>query len=192
MWLLRRARQKKQQEDCNKDDRKDVDELLVGRKSAGIFVAVTPCLQIAAIAPMWASESISQLLLFLLATRELFLDLAYVIYDNACAVARHLRKRQREGPPSDPDAPGWTWLLGLQWIIDRLHFTYHKSCRDKTSPYFVPGVDADDYPSLKGVDTEAVEQLFHVANRWQVVLSGAHPVHEELLLLIFARDHNRR
>ncbi|CAK0887840.1 unnamed protein product, partial [Prorocentrum cordatum] len=188
MWLLRRARQKKQQE----DDRKDVDELLVGRKSAGIFVAVTPCLQIAAIAPMWASESISQLLLFLLATRELFLALACVIYDNACAVARHLRKRQRESPPSDPDAPGWTWLLGLQWVVDRLHFTYRKGCRDKTSPYFAPGVDADDYPSLKGVDTEAVEQLFHVANRWQVVLSGAHPVHEELLLLIFARDHNRR
>ena len=32
----------------------------------------------------------------------------------------------------------------------------------------------------------------HVANRWQSVLINAHPIHEELLLLIFARDHNRR
>ena len=51
---------------------------------------------------------------------------------------------------------------------------------------------ADDYPLLKGVDTEGAEQLFSVAKRWQQVLSNAHPVHEELLLLLFARDHNRR
>ena len=190
--LLRRQQRARPAEECSKDERKDVDELLVGRKTAGVLVAVTPCLQIAAIAPMWSSESISQLLLFLMSVMEFCTDLAYVIYDNACAVARHLRKRQRESPPADPAAPAWAWLLQLRWVIDRLHFTYHKSCRDRTSALYVPGVDADEHPCLKGVDTEAAEQLFSVAKRWQIVLTKTHPVHEELLLLIFARDHNKR
>jgi hypothetical protein len=131
-------------------------------------------------------------LLFLLNLRTLFDDLVYVIYDNACAVARHLRKRQRSSPPADPEDVAWKWLLALKWVIDRLHFCYHRACRDETSSWYVPGVDPAEHSTLEGVDTEAAEQIFHVANRWQVVLSNAHPVHEELLLLIFARDHNRR
>ena len=77
-----------------------MDEFVVGRKTAGVLVAVTPCLQIVAIAPMWASESIPQVLLFLLSVMELFPTLAFAIYDNACAVVRHMRKKLRVAPPS--------------------------------------------------------------------------------------------
>lgn len=178
--------------ECNKDTRKSVDETVSGRKSAGILAAVTPCLQIAAIGPMFASESISQLLIFICALRSLFSGLMYVIYDNACAVKRHLRKHQRDSPPGDSDNVTWKWLLALRWVIDRLHLTYHKACRDRSSSWFVEGVDPIEHPVLKGVDTEAAEQIFHVAERWQVVLSNAHPIHEELLLLVFAREHNKR
>jgi hypothetical protein len=155
--------------ECNKDVRKGVDEIIAGRKTAGILVGVAPCLQIVAVTPMYAAESISQLLLFLLTLRSLFPDLAYVIYDNACAVVRHLRRRQRESPPASLDNAAWKWLLSLQWVIDRLHFCYHRSCKDKDSAWFVAGVDAAEHPILDGVDTEAAEQIFSVANRWQVV-----------------------
>lgn len=33
--------------------------------------------------------------------------------------------------------------------------------------------------------------MFHIANRWQSILSCTSPVHQELFLLIFAREHNR-
>eukprot|EP00973_Karenia_brevis_P081500 11297556-Karenia_brevis.AAC.1 len=79
----------------------------------------------------------------------------------------------------------------LKWTLDRLHRTYHRSCKDPESPYFVPGVDPDEYAELVGVDTEAAEQIFHIADRWQTVLSNASPVHQELLLLLFAHEHNK-
>jgi hypothetical protein len=85
----------------------------------------------------------------------------------------------------------WTALLLLRWVIDGLHWTYHRGCRDPTSSWFVDGVDPSGYPELKGVDTEGAEQIFHIANRWQVILSNASPVHQEILLLLFAREHNR-
>ena len=112
--LLARQQRARPAEECSKDERKDIDEFLVGRRTAGVFAAVTPCLQFVAISPMWASESISQLLLFLFTIRGICEDLAYVVYDNACAVVRHLRKRERESPPADPHSPAWRWLLRLQ------------------------------------------------------------------------------
>jgi hypothetical protein len=82
-------------------------------------------------------------------------------------------------------------MLLLKWVIDRLHYTYHRGCRDSTSGWYVSGVDPAEHPRLAGVDTEACEQLFHIANRWQVVLSNTAPVHQELFLLVFAREHNK-
>ena len=45
---------------------------------------------------------------------------------------------------------------------------------------------------LRGVDTEAAEQVFHIVSKWQDSLSSAHPVHNELLLLVFSHEHNSR
>ena len=59
-----------------------------------------------------------------------------------------------------------------------------------SSGWYVPGVDPAGHPSLVGVDTEAAEQIFHIAKRWQTVLSSTNPVHQELFLLIFAWQHN--
>ena len=122
--------------ECNKDTRKGVDETIAGRKSAGILVGVAPCLQIVAVAPMFSAESIAQVALFLMGIWEIFNDLVYVIYDNACAVKRHLRKRVREDPLLDEAHPAWRWLtVSAIWVIDRLHFGYHKACRDVKSSW---------------------------------------------------------
>lgn len=48
------------------------------------------------------------------------------------------------------------------------------------------------HDDLRGIDTEAAEQVFHIASRWQASLSAAHPVHQELQLLIFSHEHNER
>ena len=55
------------------------------------------------------------------------------------------------------------------------------------SPYLPEAHDA-----LRGVDTEAAEQIFHIAARWQASLATAHPVHQELQLLIYSHERNER
>ncbi len=57
---------------CNKDDRKGVGEIEVARKSSGILVAVTPCLQIVSIKPMYAAESLTQVVILVLCMLTLF------------------------------------------------------------------------------------------------------------------------
>jgi hypothetical protein len=192
MSLLRKRRGGSATEaTCNKDPKKDVAETVVsGRKSAGILIAVTPCLQIVSVKPMYGAESVTQVLFMVLGLLVVLSDLSYVLYDNACSVVRHLRKQHSDRVKRDCDASAWAILLALRWIIDRLHWTYHRACEDPASGYFVPGVSPHDYPELVGVDTEAAEQVFHIANRWQIVLSNAAPVHQELFLLVFAHDHN--
>ena len=113
-----------------------------------------------------------------------------MLQDNACGLFRHLRKQLADRKSNFDASASWSRLSQLALLIDRLHWTYHKSCRDPSSPYYVPDVDPSRYPTLVGVDTEAAEQIFHIANRWQFVLSNSHPVHQEMWLLVFAREHN--
>ena len=175
---------------CNKDSRKGVPETFASRKSSGILAAVTPCLQIAAVRPMYASESITQVLVFLSFVLGIFGDLRFIIYDNACGVVRSLNKKLKLHAASPVLAAAWGVLAAVQWVIDRLHWTYHTGCRDASSGWYVPGVGPHAHPELLGVDTEAAEQVFHIANRWQAVLSNASPIHQELFLLIFSWQHN--
>jgi hypothetical protein len=180
-------------ESCNKDAKKDVAETTVcGRKSSGILVAVTPCLQIVAIRPMYTSESLTQVLCMVLALLALFGDLGFVLYDNACSVVRHLRKQLADRGRQGQDVNGWAALLALKWAIDRLHWGYHRACKKPGTGWFVPNISPHEHPELRGADTEAAEQVFHIANRWQTVLSNSAPVHQELFMLFFAHDHNSR
>jgi hypothetical protein len=115
----------------------------------------------------------------------------YVVYDNACGVVRHLNKQIRERTLSPVVLAAWQVMASLKWVIDRLHWTYHRGCRDSKSGWYVPGVDPAGHPSLLGIDTEGAEQVFHIATRWQAVLSNTSPVHQELFLLVFAWQHNK-
>ena len=179
-------------ESCNRDSRKDVSETSFhGRKSGGILVAVTPCLQIVYLRPMYGSESLTQVLLMVAAVFGVLGNLAYVMYDNACSMVRHLRKQEGIRQKQGVSAEGWSIFRAVHWVIDRLHCHYHRCWRDPEGSWYVPNVRPDDHPVLIGVDTEAAEQVFHIANRWQLVLSNAAPVHHELFLLLFAHEHNR-
>ena len=84
----------------------------------------------------------------------------------------------------------WAALMKRIWVVDKLHFWYHTGCRDPGSSYYVEEVDPYKYPEIVGMDTEAAEQIFHIADRWQVILSNTAPVHQELFMLLFAQAHN--
>ena len=141
---------------------------------------------------MYASESVTQVFFLVQYLLSLFSTLAFVVYDNACGAARSARKRVRDLTLAPPVRAAWQRLANLHWVVDRLHLRYHSACRQPSSPWFVSGVDPAAHPDLYGIDTEAAEQVFHVAGRWQLVLSYAAPIHQELFLLLFAHDHNVR
>ena len=107
-------------------------------------------------------------------------------------MVRHLRKQLRDHAMPSHAVEAWQRLRSLHWVIDRLHWTYNRGCRIRDSPWFVDGVAPADHATLDGVDTEAAEQLFHIANRWQSILSNTAPVHQELFLLLFANARNQR
>ena len=176
----------------HKDDRKGIPETAITRKSNGILVAVSPCLQILAIRPTYASESVTQVLFLAQHLLALFSTLAYIIYDNACGAARTVARKLRDPNTSGPQRVAWERLAALHWVVDRLHLRYHSACRDASSGWFVPGVDPADHAVLRGVNTEAAEQVFHIAGRRQLVLSYAAPTHQEIFLLLFAHAHNIR
>ena len=111
---------------CNKDDRKGVSESTCCRKSSGLLVAVTPCLQIAAVRPMYASESLTPVLIFVSFLLGLIRDLQFVLYDNACGMVRHMRKQLLVRQFAQSVADWWNKLAALKWVIDRLHWTYHR------------------------------------------------------------------
>ena len=105
-------------------------------------------------------------------------------------MVRHLRRKWPIGRDLSQN-PLACFLTRLHWVIDRLHFQSHSGCKDRSSPYYVEEVNPQLYPDLKGVDTEAAEQICHVASRWQVVLSNSHSAHQAALLVLFAREHNK-
>ena len=153
-------------ESCNKDSRKGVSETVCGRNTHGILAAVTPCLQIVAIRSMHASESLTQVLLLVLELLAVMPGLRYVLYDNACGVVRHLRKQLATTKMTEEVAKGWRLLAALAWVVDRLHWTYHRCWRDPAGSWSVPGVAPSEHSALVGVDAEAAEQVFHITERW--------------------------
>ena len=189
-------------------------------KSGGLLVAVTPCLHIVGVQTMTSTESVTQVVLFVHMVQQYLRDIAYVVYDYACGVRRFLRPKV-EARAGSPEAREWQKLWSLQWLVDRLHFAGHTGCRNPESSFYDPDVNphaakllwaaflgfllcffvlrepwlqpaTQASPKLRGVDTEAAEQIFHVANRWQGNLSAAHQVHFELQMFLFCHEHNER
>ena len=118
---------------------------------------MSSCLQILSIAPVYSSESPTQVVLLLHALLNAFPALRYVVYDNACGMVRHMRKSLLTAVASARAA--WRRVASMTWVLDRLHFTYHRVCQDPASSYFVCEVNPHIYPELAGIDTEAAEHV---------------------------------
>jgi hypothetical protein len=186
------ARPDDEPETCSKDPLRGTLESYVSRKSGGLLVGVSPCLQVVGVRPMYSSESLTQVILFVWHMLTYLTCTTWVIYDFACGALRHIRTQmdKRRGRPSESS---WRRLLSLNWAVDRLHFGKgHVACKDEASTYYEPCVNPFSHSELLGIDTEAAEQIFHIANRWQTNLSHCHPVHFDLQLLLLSSEHNER
>ena len=135
-------------------------------------MAVYPCMHIVGVRPMYSSESLTQVVLFVRHVLSYLRGVTCVVYDFACGVLRHLlaQMRKRQGTPAHAS---WEKLLSLKWIVDKLHFGRgHTACKNESSTYYEPSVNPYSHDEIVGVDTEGAEQIFHVASRWQTNLSN--------------------
>ena len=135
----------KQPDACGADPRRGTPEASIGRKSAGILAAVSPCVRVVAIQPMYATESQGQVVSFLDDILQMLPRTAWVIYDFACGIRRHICA-QLSLRRSKPEASRWQALDALTWAVDKMHFKTHKGCRN---PHIAPYPDvsaATQYP----------------------------------------------
>ena len=72
----------------------------------------------------------------------------------------------------------------------QLHFGYHKAWRDRRSKWYLKRVNPYRHKQVNGIDTEAAEHVFSVANRWSAVLNEFAHEHFAIFLLISAQCHN--
>ena len=134
-------RAKHEEESCSKDSRRGAVEHCIGRKSGGLLIAVYPCLHIVGVRPMYSSESITQVVLFVWHVLSYLQGITWVLYDFACGVLRFLRNQalKRDGKPFRKH---WQVLLNLRWVVDKLHFkSGHSGCKDPNSKYYEPSVN---------------------------------------------------
>ena len=173
---------------CGTNVRNSIEETRVPRKSGGILVGVTPCLQILLVRPLYGSESCTQVVEFVWLIVGVLHQIAFIAYDNACGLVRFIMSQS--GQRAGEAKAAWAVLEQLSWVIDKLHFCYHKACRTRLSRYFLPRANPYHCTKLHGIDTEAAEQVFSLASRWTTVLNDMGPEHFALFLLIFANFHN--
>ena len=126
-------------ETCSQDPLRGTPEPLVSRKSGGVLVAVGPCLRILGIEPMFSSESLTQVVFFVWSMLAALRRLEWVIYDFACGVTEFLANQCRIRPDLAAKH-NWQKLMGLRWVLDKLHFHGHK-CRQEGSPSYNPNVN---------------------------------------------------
>ena len=115
-----------------------------------------------------------------------------MLYNNACGMRRFIRSHVKAYEDKGKSVPSkWVLLAACAWVIDRLHFKYHKGCRidaawkvENANPYL--------YPSLHGINTQADAQICSMIDRWQKSLNACHVVHHDLLLRLFGHEHNQR
>ena len=78
---------------CGTDPRNEVDEVHVARKSSGVLTAVCTCHFNFAIQTVRASESCTQVVIFVVRATERLPSLRWVLYDNSCGVKRYIENQ---------------------------------------------------------------------------------------------------
>ena len=168
----------------------DVPEHSVPRRLAGVVIAVSPCLQIVDLDVVRVHESLTQVVLFVFKVLQSIPTLAFIVYDFACGARRFMR---RQAQASHRRATGvqtaWRLLQNLIWVCDRLHYQFHK-CRDSSEPSYLPEVNPHIYEELRGIDSEAAEQIFSIVERWSTRCRWSAPQHFHLSVLLLSHHLN--
>ena len=95
---------------CSRDPRRGTPET-VSRKSGGALIAVGPCLHVPGVTPMYSSESLTQVAMFVWTILNYCHSLQWAIYDFACGMLPFLARRSSSNQAA---------AASLRWVLDRL------------------------------------------------------------------------
>ena len=112
----------------------------------------------------------------------------FLMYDNACALARFARGEKRIGFSAVTRA-----IAGKKFILPSSHESNHIACRDPKSNLYMPEVVRSAHKEVqKGlVDLEANEQIFAWVERLAFMVNFLSPVHHRLFVLLMCHMHNQ-
>lgn len=126
------------------------------RMHGNVLTAMLACGRVCFIMPMAGHESVTQVFGMLAAVRTRR-PLQYVVYDNACCLARFVRGLHRRAPSGVRQQ-----CAQLTYVLDRWHRQNHTACVDPDHPLYLPEVKMESHPVLRDYNSSNSEQF----NAW--------------------------
>lgn len=152
----------------------------------GVITALLGCGRVAMILPIAGHESLTQIFGMLAAVRTRR-DLDFVMYDNACALARFTRKIAARSASAAPQL-----CAQLTFVLDRWHKQNHRACLSPAHPMFMPEVDVDLHPQLKDFNSSMCEQFNAWFELFVPLTRNMHAETFDIFTLLLARLWNER
>ena len=153
-------------------------------RSAGILLSAYPCQHIRMLCELFNSESITQVYAHLhdhlkenISNKTYNVEDMVIVYDDACHLKKFAIKRPNLSDTSK-------YMSECDIYCDRLHFSNHvdKWCHDHCNP--------SDCDKLKGVNTEACEQIFSWLSRYAYITRYMNRYRFFFFILDMADLHN--
>ena len=154
------------------------------RRYGGLLVATLPCGRVVGLKRITGGESLTQVYA-LLAEICKQRPVKYVIYNNACALARHVRNPVRSVRTATA-----TLIASMTFVIDRFHNGNHTACLDPAHAQYLPEVDIERYDNLREVNSATQEQFNSWIDRYSYVVAKMHPVTYRIYVLLVAYWYN--
>ena len=157
---------------------------LGARRTGGVLTFVLACGTVCHVSACAGGESCTQIcgLLGDIRSRR---DVQFVVYDNACMLARFVRNRaaRRRGR-------GSSTLQQLasecNYVLDRFHARNHRACLNPQHALYLPEVDIARHPTLAALNTSQNEQWNNWLGHFSHTLRHMHFRTMELYLLLVA------
>ena len=132
---------------------KGIDDDCAFRYYGSIITALLGCGRVAMVMPIARHESLTQIFGMLAAVRSRR-TFDFVVYDNACALARFTRKLAARTVREIPQL-----CAQVHFVLDRWHKQNHTACLDPMHSLFTPEVDMDLYPQLADFNSSLCEHF---------------------------------
>ena len=134
----------------------DKTSMVVHRRYGGLLIATLPCGRVCSLTPLSHAESLTQV--YSLMSQLVLVPehpIQYIMYDNACALARYSRH-----PCRRDRTPAAAAMAALTYVLDSFHQANHTACLDSSHPLYMPEVLRSRHSQLNGVNSQTAEQFF--------------------------------
>ena len=155
------------------------------RGTGGVTSCMLACGIVCNIAICAGSESATQIF-GMLGEIKAKRSIGYVIYDNACMLHRFVQNVVRRRSTSI----GNQLATECCFVLDRFHKRNHVACLDPNHSLYLPSVDIDRYPALRGLNSSQNEQWNSWLDKFAAMVRSMRFETLDLYLLLVAELWN--